>query len=45
LGILNREASNRAAPKKIIRFINNRVHLEEAEIRAAAVGTIGKFGI
>jgi coatomer protein complex subunit gamma len=41
---LNREASKKAAPSKIIRFVNNRIHLEEPEIRAAAVGIIGKFG-
>lgn len=28
-----------------MRFINNRINLEEAEIRAAAIGTIGKLGI
>jgi hypothetical protein len=32
------------APKRAIRFINNRVYLEEPEIRAAAIGAIGKFG-
>lgn len=45
LSILNREASKKAAPKKVIRFINNRIHLEDSEIRAAAIGTIGKFGL
>ncbi|KRX03144.1 Coatomer/clathrin adaptor appendage, Ig-like subdomain [Pseudocohnilembus persalinus] len=44
LSILNKEASKKQAPLKIIRFINNRIHLEDAEIRAAAIGIIGKFG-
>ena len=45
MSIFNKEASKKAAPKKIIRFINNRIHLEDAEIRAAAIGTLGKFGL
>ena len=44
LSILNREISKKAAPKRILRFINNRMNLEEPEIRASAVGTISKFG-
>lgn len=29
----------------MIRFINNRIHLEEPEIRAASIAAIGKFGL
>lgn len=44
MSVINREAGKRLAPKRSIRFINNRVYLEEPEIRAAAVGTLGKYG-
>jgi hypothetical protein len=44
LGVINREAHKRHVPKRSIRFINNRIYLEEPEIRAAAVGAIAKFG-
>ena len=30
---------------KVVRIVNNRIHLEEAEIRAAAVGVLGKFAV
>jgi coatomer protein complex subunit gamma len=30
---------------KVIRIVNNRIHLEESEIRAAAVGVLGKFAV
>lgn len=29
----------------MIRLINNRIHLEDSEVRAAAVGTISKFAL
>ncbi len=46
LNILNKEAANtKSNPAKYIRFINNRLNLEEAEIRAACVGTLGKFAL
>ncbi len=45
MSIINRETSKKTTSKKIIRFINNRIHLEEPEIRAAAVGTLSKFGV
>ena len=43
LSILNREASKKQCPTRVIRIVNNRLHLEDAEIRAAAVGVLGKF--
>lgn len=43
MGILNREVSKKTCPTRVIRIINNRLHLEDAEIRAAAVGVLGKF--
>ncbi len=32
-------------PFRFIRFINNRLILEDSEIRAAAVSTLGKFSL
>jgi coatomer protein complex subunit gamma len=31
-------------PSKYIRYIYNRVHLENATVRASAVSTLAKFG-
>jgi len=36
---------SKESPSKYVRFIFNRITLEEPEIRAAAVGTLGKFGL
>ncbi|KAL4445701.1 hypothetical protein ABPG74_006252 [Tetrahymena malaccensis] len=43
LSIINKESSKNTASLKMIRLINNRIHLEDSEVRAAAVGTISKF--
>ena len=45
LSILNREASKKGCSMKVVRIVNNRIHLEEAEIRAAAIGVLGKFAV
>jgi len=45
MNLLAREASNIAHPTKFIRLINNRVCLENADIRAAAITTLGKFAL
>jgi coatomer protein complex subunit gamma len=36
---------NNINPSRYIRFVNNRITLENAEIRAASISTLGKFGI
>lgn len=43
LSIINRECTKKTVTLKMIRLINNRIHLEDSEVRAAAVGTIAKF--
>ena len=45
MNLLAREAENIANPFKMIRFINNRIVLENPDIRAAAVTTLGKFAL
>lgn len=45
MNLLAREASNILYPAKFVRLINNRVVLENADIRAAAVTTLGKFAL
>lgn len=44
LHILGEQGPTTAHPAKFIRFIYNRVILENAQIRAAAVSALGKFG-
>lgn len=44
LHFLGIEGPNTADPSKYIRYIYNRVHLENATVRAAAVSTLAKFG-
>lgn len=44
LHLLGREGPTTPAPERYIRFIYNRVVLEAAEVRAAAVTTLAKFG-
>ncbi|XP_072181586.1 coatomer subunit gamma-2-like [Diadema setosum] len=44
LHLLGREGPRSATPAKYIRFIYNRVILENAAIRAAAVSSLAKFG-
>jgi len=45
LNIINREVTRGFAPTSIIRYVNNRLNLEEVEIRAAAVGTLFKYAV
>ncbi|CAH2076839.1 unnamed protein product [Thlaspi arvense] len=44
LHFLGIEGPNTSDPSKYIRYIYNRVHLENATVRAAAVSTLAKFG-
>lgn len=44
LHLLGREGPRTTTPAKYIRYIYNRVILESAEVRAAAVGALAKFG-
>ncbi|CAH8380228.1 unnamed protein product [Eruca vesicaria subsp. sativa] len=44
LHFLGTEGPNTSDPSKYIRYIYNRVHLENATVRAAAVSTLAKFG-
>ncbi|KAH7575098.1 hypothetical protein JRO89_XS02G0046900 [Xanthoceras sorbifolium] len=44
LHFLGIEGPKTADPSKYIRYIYNRVHLENATVRAAAVSTMAKFG-
>jgi len=44
LHLLGQEGPRTGAPSKYIRFIYNRVILENAEVRAAAVTSLAKFG-
>lgn len=44
LHLLGREGPNTTTPAKYIRYIYNRVVLETAEVRAAAVSALAKFG-
>merc|ERR1711962_373227 len=44
LHLLGQEGPRTATPSKYIRFIYNRVILENAEVRAAAVTSLAKFG-
>ncbi|CAN1255701.1 Coatomer subunit gamma [Linum perenne] len=44
LHFLGIEGPKTADPSKYIRYIYNRVHLENATVRAAAVSTLAKFG-
>ncbi|XP_010526924.1 PREDICTED: coatomer subunit gamma [Tarenaya hassleriana] len=44
LHFLGMEGPNTSDPSKYIRYIYNRVHLENATVRAAAVSTLAKFG-
>ncbi|CAL9223125.1 unnamed protein product [Arabidopsis halleri] len=44
LHFLGMEGPNTSDPSKYIRYIYNRVHLENATVRAAAVCTLAKFG-
>ncbi|CAG7900881.1 unnamed protein product [Brassica rapa] len=44
LHFLGIEGPNTSDPSKYIRYIYNRVHLENATVRAAAVCTLAKFG-
>lgn len=44
LHLLGREGPRTQHPAKYIRFIYNRVILEDAPVRAAAVSSLGKFG-
>jgi len=44
LHLLGQEGPRTASPSKYIRFIYNRVILENAEVRAAAVTSLAKFG-
>ncbi|KAK8568109.1 hypothetical protein V6N12_006673 [Hibiscus sabdariffa] len=44
LHFLGIEGPKTSDPNKYIRFIYNRVHLENATVRAAAVSTLAKFG-
>ncbi|CAN0866802.1 Coatomer subunit gamma [Linum grandiflorum] len=44
LHFLGIEGSKTSDPSKYIRYIYNRVHLENATVRAAAVSTLAKFG-
>lgn len=43
MNLLAREAGNLTHPTKFIRLINNRIVLENSDIRATAVTTLGKF--
>jgi coatomer subunit gamma len=45
LHLLGMEGPKAPQPSKYIRFIYNRVVLENATVRAAAVGSLAKFGI
>lgn len=45
LYLLGEEGPNMSKPSKYIRYIYNRVVLENAVVRAAAVTALGKFGI
>ena len=45
MNLLAREAENISNPFKMIRFINNRIVLENSDIRAAAITTLGKFAL
>jgi coatomer protein complex subunit gamma len=44
LNLLGREGPRTTTPAKYIRYIYNRVVLESAEVRAAAVSALAKFG-
>ncbi|XP_010530844.1 PREDICTED: coatomer subunit gamma-like [Tarenaya hassleriana] len=44
LHFLGTEGPTTSDPSKYIRYIYNRVHLENATVRAAAVSTLAKFG-
>ncbi|KAF2305901.1 hypothetical protein GH714_008780 [Hevea brasiliensis] len=44
LHFLGNEGPKTSDPSKYIRYIYNRVHLENATVRAAAVSTLAKFG-
>eukprot|EP00004_Rigifila_ramosa_P007682 TRINITY_DN1880_c0_g1_i1.p1 TRINITY_DN1880_c0_g1~~TRINITY_DN1880_c0_g1_i1.p1 ORF type:complete len:878 (+),score=230.27 TRINITY_DN1880_c0_g1_i1:347-2635(+) len=45
LHVLGREGPTTKTPSKYIRYINNRVLLENALVRASGVDALGKFGI
>ncbi len=45
LHLLGMEGPKSPSPKKFIRFIYNRVVLENATVRAAAVASLAKFGV
>lgn len=44
LHFLGIEGPKTADPSKFIRYVYNRVHLENATVRASAVSTLAKFG-
>ncbi|MQK22478.1 hypothetical protein EI013_29360, partial [Escherichia coli] len=44
LHFLGVEGPKTSDPSKYIRYIYNRVHLENATVRASAVSTLAKFG-
>lgn len=44
LHFLGIEGPKTSDPSKYIRYIYNRVHLENATVRASAVSTLAKFG-
>lgn len=45
MNLLAREAGSLTHPTKFIRLINNRIVLENSDIRATAVTTLGKFAL
>eukprot|EP00828_Plagiopyla_frontata_P025127 TRINITY_DN320_c0_g1_i2.p1 TRINITY_DN320_c0_g1~~TRINITY_DN320_c0_g1_i2.p1 ORF type:complete len:620 (+),score=92.92 TRINITY_DN320_c0_g1_i2:335-2194(+) len=46
LNLINQEVhQSKQSPSKYVRYIYNRVLLEEAEVRVAALGTLGKFAL
>lgn len=45
MNLLAREAGNIAHPAKFVRLIYNRVVLENPNIRATAITTLGKFAL
>ena len=45
MNLLAREASTIQNPYKFVRLINNRIVLENSDIRAAAITTLGRFAV
>ncbi|KAL6062840.1 Coatomer subunit gamma [Balamuthia mandrillaris] len=45
LHLLGNEGPNTSCPSKYIRYIYNRVFLENANVRASSVGALAKFGV